>query len=595
MGAPPYRDRHGGDGDPWRARVCDGRGLVLGAGIVLDHRHVLTCAHVLPPEADPNAARSHDWPVRVDVVGRLPVRSCRARVHEHGWQPLAADPDHAAEGDVALLELAEPLDGMDKAPLYQLALRRDMPVWAYGFRRGEQRGLWVKAVVGGHSGELVQIDATDEHRASVDHGFSGAGVVDERGRVVGMVSAKLAGRPGSAGIAWMAPIDTIAHYLPMLARYVSVAGVPRTDPSLLPFGLGAGDPRDARAVRAVRTILDQLGTLGHGLLAFAGEQGGSRSAVTLAALLADPATRAGLPEWLRRGTEVGGTEVGGIDIAVNAAGRTTEELTALIGQRLGHAAHAPPQLLAQITAAPTPFTVVVVDIDAAADREGLLTDLLLPLAEATPGARVLVDVSEDRPISVRGVTTVYMPPPSAVSEETARRLAELERAVTALAGAEASALRQAADFTGPGLVEKATKRRMDLYWLARAVDRGADQDELSEHLDRVERKTRRALRRAEQSVARGPARDELRHRIDVFKLRAARAGLAEESAISASYEHAHQLLWRSPCDLVAAGQAAEEFLAAVWRGLGHPPPDTDEPPPDPTADPPAGPPMEPPS
>ena len=99
---------HGGSRDAppdqrkWRVRVCDAHGTVLGAGILLGTRHVLTCAHVLLQAGD---LSNQDAPPNIEVViefvGLHPLRSARAQVAAGGWVP----PNDANGGDVALLEL----------------------------------------------------------------------------------------------------------------------------------------------------------------------------------------------------------------------------------------------------------------------------------------------------------------------------------------------------------------------------------------------------------------------------------------------------------------------------------------------------------
>jgi hypothetical protein len=151
--------------DPWRARIHTATGTVLGAGIVLDERHVLTCAHVVARHAAPDI---DDWALAVDAVGTIPVARRRARIAVDGWIPLRSNVDHVDEGDLALLELDEPLSGVPE--------------------------------------ELLQIDALAGAGAEIEYGFSGAGVVDERGAVIGMVVSKLMADWGRmTGRSWARP------------------------------------------------------------------------------------------------------------------------------------------------------------------------------------------------------------------------------------------------------------------------------------------------------------------------------------------------------------------------------------------------------
>lgn len=69
-------------------RVCDADGAVLGAGVLLGTRHVLTCAHVLFPSDDLGTEDTPpDINVVIDFVGLRKVSSARARVATDGWVP----------------------------------------------------------------------------------------------------------------------------------------------------------------------------------------------------------------------------------------------------------------------------------------------------------------------------------------------------------------------------------------------------------------------------------------------------------------------------------------------------------------------------
>src|SRR5882762_5345465 len=75
---------------PWRVRVGGGR---RGAGVLLDERHVLTCAHVVGDESER---------VTVSSAVCLPEWRIGARVVPGSWIYRGGD---TRRGDVALLEL----------------------------------------------------------------------------------------------------------------------------------------------------------------------------------------------------------------------------------------------------------------------------------------------------------------------------------------------------------------------------------------------------------------------------------------------------------------------------------------------------------
>ncbi|MBE1534810.1 hypothetical protein [Actinomadura algeriensis] len=96
---------------------------------------------------------------------------------------------------------------------------------------------------------------------------------------------------------------------------------------------------------------------------------------------------------------------------------------------------------------------------------------------------------------------------------------------------------------------------------------GGDWTERARRIDDLERAAGEALRgaRDEIGVVRGllERRDELRGRLDAYRVKAARLGLAEDDGTTGLYEKARALLWTSPCDLREATVALSEFQRAV--------------------------------
>jgi hypothetical protein len=58
-------------------------------------------------------------------------------------------------------------------------------------------------------------------------------------------------------------------------------------------------------------------------------------------------------------------------------------------------------------------------------------------------------------------------------------------------------------------------------------------------------------------------REELRGRLDAYKAKAGRLGLAEDSALTELHRQAHDLLWTSPCDLRQATVALADYQRAI--------------------------------
>ncbi|MBB5964659.1 hypothetical protein [Planomonospora venezuelensis] len=91
--------------------------------------------------------------------------------------------------------------------------------------------------------------------------------------------------------------------------------------------------------------------------------------------------------------------------------------------------------------------------------------------------------------------------------------------------------------------------------------------ERAELLAGLERAADEALRRAERATAvlreLIARRDELRGRLEAFRAKAVRLGLAEHAEPARLYRHAHDLLWTAPCDLRRATVAVTGYQRAT--------------------------------
>jgi hypothetical protein len=58
-------------------------------------------------------------------------------------------------------------------------------------------------------------------------------------------------------------------------------------------------------------------------------------------------------------------------------------------------------------------------------------------------------------------------------------------------------------------------------------------------------------------------REELRGRLDAYKAKAGRLGLAEDTALTELHQRAHDLLWTSPCDLRGATVTLADYQRAI--------------------------------
>lgn len=199
-------------GPAWRVRVDDVDGYSHGAGVAIDGRHVLTCAHVVVSAR----GRVEDADVLVSLPAVEPRRQLTASVMKDGWFPSAG----SGQGDLAVLELAAPADV--SPPLLRRcgpAGGRIVSVFGYPARRPD--GVWASGrLVGpsGPSGEWMQVSGLSTEGSRNRTAFSGSGVVDMAdGAVIGMMIAQR-DLPGDA---FVMPTETIARYWPPLINIIS--------------------------------------------------------------------------------------------------------------------------------------------------------------------------------------------------------------------------------------------------------------------------------------------------------------------------------------------------------------------------------------
>ncbi|MER7563426.1 hypothetical protein ABTZ93_10705 [Streptomyces sp. NPDC097941] len=104
--------------------------------------------------------------------------------------------------------------------------------------------------------------------------------------------------------------------------------------------------------------------------------------------------------------------------------------------------------------------------------------------------------------------------------------------------------------------------------------RHAQWHRLSPLLESLEQKAEDELLRARESLTAVTAplavRAELRGRLDAYKAKVARHGLAEDPFLIERYDAARRMLWSAPCDLRVAEQAVLRYQHAVAELLGTP-------------------------
>ena len=103
--------------------------------------------------------------------------------------------------------------------------------------------------------------------------------------------------------------------------------------------------------------------------------------------------------------------------------------------------------------------------------------------------------------------------------------------------------------------------------------RHAQWHRLSPLLESLEEKAEDELLRARESLTAVTAplavRAELRGRLDAYKAKVARHGLAEDPLLIERYDAARRMLWSAPCDLRVAEQAVLRYQRAAAELLAR--------------------------
>ncbi|MFE0424901.1 hypothetical protein [Streptomyces sp. NPDC058953] len=90
---------------------------------------------------------------------------------------------------------------------------------------------------------------------------------------------------------------------------------------------------------------------------------------------------------------------------------------------------------------------------------------------------------------------------------------------------------------------------------------------------RIKREAEDELMRARESLTAVTAplavRAELRGRLDAYKAKTSRHGLAEDPVLIERYDAARRMLWSAPCDLRVAEQAVLRYQRAAAEALAH--------------------------
>lgn len=544
----------------WRVRV-DGRRR--GAGVLLDERHVLTCAHVVGGEDNVVSVRS--------AVCR-PEWSTTARVVPGSWGYRGGD---TRRGDVALLVL-------DEATLCDAHIKlwcapiSGGKVRAHGFPRAEPYGIWVDAELagdGGRGGELGLLSRVRADGQWIEPGFSGAGVMmldgDHAGRVIGVVVADF--HNADARAAWMVPTETIREYLPRIAPFV--AGEP-TLRGLPGGGLPELEQDDALRVALTRELTRLLSGSWAGTVVLPGGTAGTGTAWLVRLVrTADPATRAGTSDaqfaGAPRDTVLG---LGAVDAAYDAHGRSLSEITHYLAERFG-LLPGEPDLIHRLLRRVPPVCLVIVGVDRAESPDMLIREVLRPLAAAARSRGVRLVLGFDGPLPGNRLPYEVALDPEPLAGSSRHRVtgADAEACVAELAAAEDDAARLSSEnerrFRGPPTLPRARAPRLRVRLAVARVT------EPNPELTAIHGEAVAALGQVASFTQRSRHLDEwlenLRQTLEVNRERATKYFGAEDQPLGDRYDQAARAVWQAPIDLATARTAVERYIAEVECRIGE--------------------------
>lgn len=494
-------------------------GPILGAGVLLDREHVLTCAHVAMADKE----------LAVDMVGLAGVPSSEARIVDG----LRVEATAGERGDVAVLKLSTPQPDGIGATLRRAALTWDRPVHTLGYPqgRGLEIGVWARMTLAGRAGvEWLQMNRRSDGEQRVRAGFSGSGVADDAtGDVLGIVVSEYT--DDAAGLSWMLPVEAIAAYLPLVAEWV--VGDSGIDPVFTP--LAGHTDREGRA----RKLADWL----------AQRDDGAAVVIVVGPDLDVVRYAVALSSGRSTTVEESGAIAGGVDLALDVRGRTVEEVSRRIVDRAGLAMDEASTSSERVRAGTPPMTIVVEGVDEAEQPEALLDDVLKPLVDS--GARLVLGFRHGDSASLAAARVL-------ADDTVAGRLAAFATRIAALVGAEK---RRALGSQSA----RATQLRLRLTALRRAA--AMDSALVAGRLVEFERAIARAERDLRAANRLGDAISADLGLLEAWKVKAADGGLVEHIGLAAAYRKAYELLTTESVDHAIAHAAVRVYQDTVRQAL----------------------------
>lgn len=555
---------------PWRVKV---EGCLRGAGVLLDERHVLTCAHVIGDE---------DGRVSVQGAVNLTVWRRTGRVVPGTW---VYRNDDTSRGDVALLVLDDPAPSDLGTRLWHAPLSGG-EVRAYGYPEREPDGSWASATLGNSRGrgfELGQLNPVGAEVQWVEPGFSGAGVVMQKGSHTGHVIGIVVQEYHDQGVkhASLMPTGTILRYLPEdFAGYVTGQPPDRLGPS----GGGLTElPGDDVLQIALTRELQRLLTSGWtGTVVILGGASTGRQWLVRLVRTSDPGTRARTPDDQFSAVPADTIlPLGTIDAAYDARGKTVTEVIRYLAERFGLPLFPDrPDVIRELLRRRPPACIVIVGVDRAGSPSALIREVLRPLAVGarSRGLRLVLGFDGKPPATLPHQVLLdpepLDPEPSARGASPEMSVAAAGEQVERLAAAEEEVAQLSIDnenrfHRSPPL----PSARAPMLRVRLAV---AEAAEPTPELAAIGRLAAVALGEAESFTRELRQADEeltdLRHRLEVNRERLDRyfrdlPGAGDEhdprgirfDQLSQLYKQAKDALWQAPVDLAAAGRLVRRY------------------------------------
>jgi hypothetical protein len=552
---------------PWRVRVDDEDGTPCGAGVLLDDRYVLTCAHVVRyAGAAPGGTTAH---VRINSVACRPEWARSAHVAPGTW----VHRDDTQRGDVALLELDEPAECGIRTTLWKAPISGGT-VRVYGFPRAEPFGMGTDAQLAGSAGRESEWGLLRRVRSGdpwIQRGYSGAGVMALGGafdgRVIGIVVADYV--DGDAKAAFMLPVETIQWYLPDIEPFVEGDRTDALSPSRgeLP-GDVLGDPLRLALTQELTRLLESDWS-GTAVVGTGGTTAVGDSWLVRLVRTADPAARATVSD--AELTSAPGDTVlglGAIDAAYDARGKSVADVCGYLARRFRLPGGDAGEVAWQLLRRRPPACVVVGGVDRAQDPQALLRDLLgqLALRARSRGVRLVLGFESTPPEDLRHDVSLD-PEPLTGSAGRSVTAGEVQTVVGQLAAEEeaAASLQQewgVRFFTAPRLPPRAAPRLRVRLAVARATEPNPELAAVHDHAVTARAAVARFDRELNRLIE---IHEDLSADLELHRLLAARHFGAEDRRLADLHAPAARALQTVPIDLAKARKLVRRYADEVAR------------------------------